>query len=189
MNTDQKLNKLDDFLHTISTETTTGLGGEAGYYVFSYDPKDEMKVRSWTTREIEALQQAHRPVVEFDLYKIMTTLLVDKHPRKKYEGLEMRYGSMTRVVNAANSVLHIGLPMDLMLNYIVEHIPKEDSIILLTGVGKCYPLLRSHKILNDLHDRLAQGIVLMMFPGKYEDGYLYLFGEVKDGNNYRAKPI
>ena len=35
----------------------------------------------------------------------------------------MRYGSMTRVVNAANSVLHIGLPMDLMLNYIVEHIP------------------------------------------------------------------
>ena len=87
------------------------------------------------------------------------------------------------------SVLHIGLPMDLMLNYIVEHIPKEDSIILLTGVGKCYPLLRSHKILNDLHDRLAQGIVLMMFPGKYEDGYLYLFGEVKDGNNYRAKPI
>mgnify|MGYP000455947340 CR=1 FL=1 len=43
MNTDQKLNKLDDFLHTISTETTTGLGGEAGYYVFSYDPKDEMK--------------------------------------------------------------------------------------------------------------------------------------------------
>ena len=183
MNTDQKLNKLDDFLHTISTETTTGLGGEAGYYVFSYDPKDEMKVRSWTTREIEALRQAHRPVVEFDLYKIMTTLLADKHPRKKYEELETRHGSMTRVVNAANSVLHIGLPMDLMLDYIVEH------IILLTGVGKCYPLLRSHKILNDLHDRLAQGIVLMMFPGKYEDGYLYLFGEVKDGNNYRAKPI
>ena len=96
---------------------------------------------------------------------------------------------MTRVVNAANSVLHIGLPMDLMLDYIVEHIPKEDAIILLTGVGKCYPLLRSHKILNDLHDRLAQGIVLMMFPSKYEDGYLYLFGEVKDSNNYRAEGL
>ena len=97
MNTDQKLNKLDDFLHTISTETTTGLGGEAGYYVFSYDPKDEMKVRSWITREIEALRQAHRPVVEFDLYKIMTTLLADKHPRKKYEELETRHGSCTSV--------------------------------------------------------------------------------------------
>ena len=71
----------------------------------------------------------------------------------------------------------------------MKRIPQDNAVILLTGVGKCYPLLRSHKILNDLHDRLAQGIVLMMFPGRYEDGYLYLFGDVKDGNNYRAKPI
>ena len=135
MNTDQKLNKLDDFLHTISTENGDGLCGEAGYYVFSYDPKDEIKVRQWTEREVQILQQSNRPVVEFDLYKIMTSLLAEKHPRKKYEDLEMRTGSMTRVVNAANSVLHIGLPGDLMLNYIVERIPKEDAIILLTGVG------------------------------------------------------
>ena len=175
MNTDQKLSKLDEFLHDISREPNAGLGGEAGYYVFSYDPKDEMRVRQWTKDEIKLLQQAHRPVVEFDLYKIMAELLIEKHPLQKYEDLEMRTGSMTRVVNAANSVLQIGRPMDL--------------VILLTGVGKCYPLLRSHKILNDLHDRLAQGIVLMMFPGRYEDGYLYLFGDVKDGNNYRAKPI
>lgn len=189
MNTADRLNNLDTFLHTISEESHTGLGGEAGYYVFSYDPKDEMRVRQWTKNEIELFQRAHRPVVEFDLYKIMTALLVEKHPLQKYEDLEMRTGSMTRVVNAANSVLQIGRPADLMLDYIVNHIPQKDAVILLTGVGKCYPLLQSHKILNDLHDRLAQGIVLMMFPGRYEDGYLYLFGDVKDGNNYRAKPI
>ena len=189
MNTDQKLSKLDEFLHDISREPNAGLGGEAGYYELSYDPKDEMRVRQWTKDEIKLLQQAHRPVVEFDLYKIMAELLIEKHPLQKYEDLEMRTGSMTRVVNAANSVLQIGRPMDLMLDYIVKRIPQDNAVILLTGVGKCYPLLRSHKILNDLHDRLAQGIVLMMFPGRYEDGYLYLFGDVKDGNNYRAKPI
>ena len=69
MNTDQKLSKLDEFLHDISREPNAGLGGEAGYYVFSYDPKDEMRVRQWTKDEIKLLQQAHRPVVEFDLYK------------------------------------------------------------------------------------------------------------------------
>ena len=189
MNTADRLNNLDAFLHTISEENHAGLGGEAGYYVFSYDPKDEMRIRQWTKNEIELFRRAHRPVVEFDLYKIMAELLVEKHPRQKYEDLEMRTGSMTRVVNAANSVLQIGRPMDLMLDYIVRRIPQGNAVILLTGVGKCYPLLRSHKILNDLHDRLAQGIVLMMFPGRYEDGYLYLFGDVKDGNNYRAKPI
>lgn len=195
MNTDQKLSKLDEFLHDISREPNAGLGGEAGYYVFSYDPKDEMRVRQWTKDEIKLLQQAHRPVVEFDLYKVMTKLLVEKYSKQEYENLEMRTGSMTRVVNATNSVLHIGQAGDLVLEYIVESIEQQnvdaqhDPVILLTGVGKCYPLLRSHKILNDLHDRLAQGIVLMMFPGRYEDGYLYLFGDVKDGNNYRAKPI
>ena len=189
MNTADRLNNLDAFLHTISEENHAGLGGEAGYYVFSYDPKDEMRIRQWTKNEIELFRRPHRPVVEFDLYKIMAELLVEKHPRQKYEDLEMRTGSMTRVVNAANSVLQIGRPMDLMLDYIVKRIPQDNAVILLTGVGKCYPLLRSHKILNDLHDRLAQGIVLMMFPGRYEDGYLYLFGDVKDGNNYRAKPI
>ena len=102
----------------------------------------------------------------------MAELLIEKHPLQKYEDLDMRTGSM-----------------DLMLDYIVKRIPQDNAVILLTGVGKCYPLLRSHKILNDLHDRLAQGIVLMMFPGRYEDGYLYLFGDVKDDNNYRAKPI
>ena len=189
MNTADRLNNLDAFLHTISEENHAGLGGEAGYYVFSYDPKDEMRIRQWTKNEIELFRRAHRPVVEFDLYKIMAELLVEKHPRQKYEDLEMRTGSKTRVVNAANSVLQIGRPMDLMLDYIVKRIPQDNAVILLTGVGKCYPLLRSHKILNDLHDRLAQGIALMMFPGRYEDGYLYLFGDVKDGNNYRAKPI
>ena len=108
MNTDQKLSKLDEFLHDISREPNAGLGGEAGYYVFSYDPKDEMRVRQWTKDEIKLLQQAHRPVVEFDLYKIMAELLIEKHPLQKYEDLEMRTGSMTRVVNAANSVLQIG---------------------------------------------------------------------------------
>lgn len=195
MNTDQKLSKLDEFLHDISREPNAELGGEAGYYVFSYDPKDEMRVRQWTKDEIKLLQQAHRPVIEFDLYKVVTKLLVEKYSKQEYENLEMRTGSMTRVVNAANSVLHIGQAGDLVLEYIVESIEQQnvdaqhDPVILLTGVGKCYPLLRSHKILNDLHDRLAQGIVLMMFPGRYEDGYLYLFGDVKDGNNYRAKPI
>ena len=189
MNTADRLNNLDAFLHTISEENHAGLGGEAGYYVFSYDPKDEMRIRQWTKNEIELFRRAHRPVVEFDLFTILAVVQLEKHPRQKYEDLEMRTGSMTRVVNAANSVLQIGRPMDLMLDYIVKRIPQDNAVILLTGVGKCYPLLRSHKILNDLHDRLAQGIVLMMFPGRYEDGYLYLFGDVKDGNNYRAKPI
>ena len=70
MNTADRLNNLDAFLHTISEENHAGLGGEAGYYVFSYDPKDEMRIRQWTKNEIELFRRAHRPVVEFDISRI-----------------------------------------------------------------------------------------------------------------------
>ena len=53
MNTADRLNNLDAFLHTISEENHAGLGGEAGYYVFSYDPKEEMPIRQWTKNQID----------------------------------------------------------------------------------------------------------------------------------------
>ena len=38
----------------------------------------------------------------------------------------------------------------LLINHIMNNTP-EDSVVFLTGVGKSYPILRSHKILNNLH--------------------------------------
>lgn len=58
--------------------------------------------------------------------------------------------------------------------------------MLLTGIGKCYPLLRSHKVLNNLHQAIDRVPVVMFYPGRYDGQELVLFGEIKDDNYYRA---
>jgi hypothetical protein len=58
--------------------------------------------------------------------------------------------------------------------------------VFITGVGKCYPFVRSHNVLNNLHQVLDSVPVVMFFPGKYSGQDLRLFGTIKDDNYYRA---
>ena len=73
----------------------------------------------------------------------------------------------------------------LIVNYIKDHITKK-SVVFITGIGKCYPILRSHTVLNNLHQVVDQVPVVLFYPGKYDGQELVLFGEIKDDNYYRA---
>jgi hypothetical protein len=62
----------------------------------------------------------------------------------------------------------------------------DHNVVFLTGVGKVYPFVRSHNILNNLQEVLDKTPVIMFFPGKYDGQSLQLFGKFKDDNYYRA---
>ena len=71
---------------------------------------------------------------------------------------------------------------------------KDDGtkIIRITGVGKSYPIIRSHTILNNLQSIFRRNPVVMMYPGKYETKKkmtLRLFDRLDDDNYYRAFPL
>ena len=68
-----------------------------------------------------------------------------------------------------------------MVNSIEDH-----NVIFITGVGKIYPFVRSHTILNNLQEKVDHIPVIMFYPGKYDGQSLNLFGEFKDDNYYRA---
>ena len=66
------------------------------------------------------------------------------------------------------------------------------KIILVTGVGKSYPVIRSHTILNNLQNIFKRNPVVMMYPGRYETKKamtLRLFDRLDDDNYYRAFPL
>jgi len=63
------------------------------------------------------------------------------------------------------------------------------QLMFLTGVGKAWPLLRSHSILNNLQPVLGNVPLVTFYPGKYDNYELSLFGKFKDGNYYRAFPL
>lgn len=60
-----------------------------------------------------------------------------------------------------------------------------NDIVFLTGIGKSWPIVRSHTILNNLHRVVEEQPLIMFFPGTYNGGALMLFDR-KDDNYYRA---
>ena len=76
--------------------------------------------------------------------------------------------------------------LNLVLSKIMSDIPEQDAVIFLTGIGKCYPIIRSHNILNNMHQIFDWLPVILFFPGEYNGQELQIFGTVKDNNYYRA---
>ena len=164
-----------------------GLGNEVGYYVFDYPPKDELIVREW----VRYWQGKNNPDVDgyrlivFDLFDIMIDMLEKDGFLEQCYRFEEKHG-IDRIVKAVGRMLRLS---DDDGGLIVEHIrdrTPDNAIVFLTGVGKCYPVLRAHKILNNLHQTLDSVPVVMLYPGRYDGQELMLFGSIKDDNYYRA---
>ena len=60
------------------------------------------------------------------------------------------------------------------------------DVLLITGVGKAYPFVRAHDILENAQPVLSQIPVALFYPGIYDGQSLRLFGSIQDGNYYRA---
>ena len=73
-----------------------------------------------------------------------------------------------------------------IVNYIDRNTTKHDEVVFLTGVGQVFPLLRSHKILNVLQQKLDKVPLIMFFPGSYNGRSLDIFNVIHDDNYYRA---
>jgi len=91
-------------------------------------------------------------------------------------------------VNAIKKTMRVATDGDLIVQYMAKRVQPND-IVFITGVGKAYPIIRSHTTLNKLHETIEQVPVVMFFPGSYDGVELVLFNEIKDDNYYRAFPL
>ena len=182
----ERLDSAEAAIQKPSFRRNKGLGNEVGYYIFDYPAEDELQVRSW----IEHVQKKYETgisgfqVVVFDLYDIIIEILEKKGFLEKCYDFEKNKG-MERVIRAIGNTLRSTAADSLVVSYIQEHTP-DHSVVFITGVGKCYPVLRSHTVLNNLHQVIDHVPVVMFYPGKYDGQQLVLFGEIKDDNYYRA---
>ena len=183
-----RLNKLEDKIKQPNFRQNKGLGNEVGYYVFDYPTEQELLVRErvdYLVSKYENSNQDFRLVV-FDLYDIIIDLLMKEGFMEICYEFEKNKG-FSEITKAVNEMLR--MEEDDQSNEILAHIRNntpDNSIVFLTGVGKCFPILRSHKILNNLHQFVDHVPVVMFFPGKYDGQSLILFSEIKDDNYYRA---
>lgn len=188
-NIDERLNKIEGIITDKAFRANKGLGNEVGYYVFDYKPKDELIIRDYITYLKNKVNSSNKgfKIIEFDLYKLMIESLKEEGYLENCFEIEAENG----FIEMAESIVEtLGLDetneLNLIISRIIENTPDEGAVVFLTGIGKCYPIIRSHNILNNLHQVLDKVPVVLFFPGKYSGHDLQIFGSVKDGNYYRA---
>lgn len=159
-----------------------------GYYIFDYDPKYELQIRAEVSRLKEKFNSNKNfvfNIVEFDLYEIIINILIEKGYLDKVFDFEKKKGrDKTRI--AITQVLKLSSDSNLIVKYIKENV-EDDSVVFLTGVGKVFPIVRSHNIINSLYDNLDYVPLIIFFPGNYTGINLRLFNTIDDCNHYRAK--
>lgn len=186
MTLEERFDRAEAIIQKESFRKNKGLGNEVGYYIFDYPPEQELLVRervAYIKRKNEQSQDEYR-IVEFDLYNIIIDILKQKGYLEKCCEFEKKRG-FERITKAVGNMLRITASDSMIVSHIKENTP-EKSIVFLTGIGKCYPLLRAHTVLNNLHQVIDHVPVVLFYPGKYDGQELILFSEIKDDNYYRA---
>lgn len=182
----ENFNKIEEIIKKPSFRSNSGRANEVNYWVFDYPPEKELEIRAFIER-----QQAKNykniydfNLVVFDLYNIIIEFLKSKNYLNKCFAFEVQTG-FNHLTTAIANAMKFNNDDSYIINYIINNTP-ENSVVFLTGIGKCYPVLRSHKILNNLHQKFLTAPVILFFPGTYNEQELILFNEIKDDNYYRA---
>ena len=159
---------------------------KADYYIFDYEPKYELEVRKEIKRLKDKINNSNIGIniMEFDLYEIILEILKSKGYLEKTFVLEKKKGKNT-AKKAVTKMLKLSTDSNLIVKYIKERY-SPDSIIFITGVGKAFPLIRSHNVLNNLSQQVDDVPVILFFPGRYSGLDLLLFDTIKDSNYYKA---
>lgn len=177
---DQILPKVtnDDFL------AGKGLGNEIGFWVFDYQPKDELAVRKhidFLMAQIP-MQRPSLQVVHVNLFDLMVDYLRDRKLLDKAIEMQKAKGDEA-LLKALAAPLH---GKNIAAFLAKQHPPRELDLMLMSGVGSAFPLLRSHTLLNNLHPIMGATPLVLFYPGVYDGQSLSLFGQIKQDNYYRA---
>ena len=182
----ERLDKMEDATRKPSFRQSSGRANEVNYWIFDYPPDKELEVRE----RIKYMQNRNARGGEefelkvFDLYDIIIDFLDKNNFLEECYKFEKKKG-LERIGKAVSNSMKINDDDSYIVRHIKDNTP-ENAIVFLTGVGKCFPILRSHKVLNNLHQAFVRVPVVMFFPGIYNEQELILFGEIKDDNYYRA---
>ncbi len=180
----QRLNQILPRITSPEFLSGSGIGNEIAFYIFDYEPKDELRVREHIVdllahipRRLPDLRVKHINLFDLVLDHLKSRNLLDKALQMQNE----RGDDALRKALAAP--LH-----ETKLGAIFAQVaqPENHDLILVSGVGTVWPLLRSHTLLSNLHAVMGQTPLVMFYPGSYDGQSLRLFSKLKNNNYYRA---
>jgi len=175
-----RLSKIPSRLSDSAFLSNKGLSNEVGIHVFCYEPVYELTVRQFF-RTMSHQENTAYHLVECDLYRIFLRICEEKHILQAIPGMENRKGK-DYLISQLQKIATPEAFVEKMCYAPHEH----GDVLLISGVGKVYPFMRSHKILDNIQHIFADIPILMLYPGTFDGQDLGLFGKFLDGHYYRA---
>jgi len=167
----------DDFLQG------RGLGKDVPFYAFDYPPAAEGEVSDhleWLIDDIGKKTDLH--VAHVNVFELAIEQLKRRNLYDKALSMEKSKG-VPALLNAIKGPLE---PSKLSAALMTELADQKPDMVLLTGVGAAYPLVRTHSLLNNLQPFLDSTPLILFFPGRFSGQSLQLFGELQETPYYRA---
>jgi hypothetical protein len=161
-----------------------GLGNEIAFYIFDYPPEAELRIREHITflldhipKQRPGLRVVHINLFDFVIEHLRQRKLLDK-------ALEMQKTKGDAfVLKQLSTLLH---PNKIAPAFAEVAQPDQHDLVLVSGVGSVYPLLRVHSLLNNLHAVMGHTPLVLFYPGRYDGQALGLFGKLQNDNYYWA---
>ena len=179
----------DDFL------SARGIGNEIAFYIFDYAPEDELRIREYIRFLVDHLprNRSGLRVADVNLFDFLIHYLKERNLLEKSFRLQREKGN-DALLKALKGILH---EEKIAQRFAGIAKPAEHDLVLISGIGSAYPLLRSHTLLSNLHAIMGQTPLVMFYPGRYDTQTLRLFGKTglaggsaeerkKKTNYYRA---
>lgn len=182
---EERLNQILPRLTSRDFLDSKGLGNEIGFWIFDYPPEREMEVRSFLASTVFPALSKHTPtlnVATVDLFQLVTDLLQERKLLDKVIAMQASKGN-----DSTLSSLRPVLKEDKLAQKIASQFDMASlDLMILTGVGAVYPMLRTHTLLSALHPLMGNTPLLMFFPGRYDGHGLRLFNTLPEDHYYRA---
>lgn len=176
----QELDRIKARISDTNFLANKGLSNEVGIHVFKYAPQHELIVRDYIERLVNSPSDEFR-IIERDLYKILLEILAEKRVLGTVPGLEDKKGKDYLLAQLQK----IATQEEFLAKMKYEP-HKYGDVLFLTGIGKVYPFMRSHKMLDTMQQVFSDIPIVMFYPGEFNGQSLNLFDKFHDGNYYRA---
>jgi hypothetical protein len=182
---DERLNQILPRLTSRDFLDNKGLGNEIGFWIFDYPPERELDIRSFFSGTVLPALSKHVPALRvetIDLLQLVTGLLEERRLLDKALEMQLSKGN-----DSTLAALRSVLKEDKIAQKIAsQHDIANLDLLILTGVGAVYPMLRTHTLLSALHPIMGTTPLLMFFPGRYDGYSLRLFNTLAEDHYYRA---
>lgn len=176
----ERLNQIKTRLASPELLSNSGLGNEIGFYIFDYPPDQELAVRSHLEK---ILPDIGRKIAVVNLFELVVNYFRKRKILDSAVEAQVKKGDaeILRVLRGA-----LDEEKRIAPEFFAAARPQEHDLVIMTGVGNVYPLLRTHRLINCLHPLMQDTPLVVFYPGNYNGQTLSLFGELKDENYYRA---